>query len=84
MQYLSQKVRKIELTKPIRGYFTSLKSGLVGFTLLFTLIIFAKLVLLFIDPTKGLSINLNDLVISSWGFLICSFVVFIEKNRNNN
>lgn len=84
MQYLNQKVRKIELTKPIRGLFTSLKSGLIGFTSLFALIILSKLVLLFVDPTKSLNINLNDLIISSWGFFIFSFVVFIEKNRSDN
>lgn len=84
MQYFDQKVRKIELTRPIKGFITSVKSGLVGFTLLFSLILVFKLLLLFTDPTKNLSINLNDLVISSWGFLIISFIVFIEKNRSNN
>ncbi len=84
MQYLNQKVRKIELTKPIRGLFASLKSGMVGFILLFTLILVFKLLFLFTDPTKSLNINFNDLLISSWGFIIFSFIVFVEKNRSNN
>ena len=84
MHYTKQKVGKKEFIKPISGIFISLKSGLVGFSIVFSFIIFTKMLLIITHPSKLFIINLNDLIISSWGFLIISFIVFVVKNKSNN
>jgi len=66
---------------PIVGILTSLKSGVVGFIIFFILLLGAKLLSY---STNGMfTIELNDFIISFWGFLIISFSVFVGINKNN-
>ena len=81
MHYTNQNVRRKELFRPITGFYSSFKSGLLGFVVIFGLIIISKVLLFVTNPAKNIIININDYIFSSWGFLIVSFIVFTVKNR---
>ena len=81
MLYSNQKVGKKELFVPVRALYFSLKSGVIGFTLIFFLILVSKLLLVITVPNGIFTINFNDIILSSWGFLIFSFIVFAVNNK---
>ena len=84
MLYSNSKLRKKELFKPIIGVYISFRSGIAGFTLVFCLILVSKVLWVITEPAKSFNIDLNDIIISMWGFLIFSFVVFAVNNKNGN
>lgn len=53
----------------------SIKAGINCALILFTLLVFTKLLLFFTLPGKEFYITPNDLIISFWGFLIVSFII---------
>ncbi len=53
----------------------SIKAGINGALILFTLLESAKFLSYFSISNKGFYISANDLIISFWGFTIVSFIV---------
>jgi hypothetical protein len=68
-------------TSPISGIYASIKSGIVGFLIVFSLIILTKLISLSVNDVKIFSLSINDFILSFWGFIVFSFIVFISNNR---
>lgn len=60
----------------------SIKSGIMGFLVVIILIASTKFLSSSINPHKYFNLGINDLVLSFWGFIIISFVVFAGKNKD--
>lgn len=82
MIYFDQKTAKSETYKPLNGIYISLKGGIVGFAIIATLIILTKLLSLSVNSAKSFNFDINDLVMSFWGFIILSFIIFAKENKN--
>lgn len=81
---ISNKVSSIqkcrEFTTCFNLYFVSpLKSGLLGFTVFFTIFILIKLFLYKFFPQFHTTINSNDIALSFIGFL-CAFIMKASRN----
>ena len=61
--------------------FAATRSGLIGFLVVFSLILISKFLFNSINGFLEIASSTRDLVISSWGFLVISFIVFTSKNR---
>ncbi len=77
----SEKVLDNNIATPISGIYAALKSGVAGFLIVFSLIILTKLLSLSVNNIEIFSLDLNDFILSFWGFIILSFVVFISSNK---
>ncbi len=84
MIYSNHKTTKSEQYKPFTGLYISIKGGIVGFGIIASLIILTKLLSFTVNSTKNISFDLNDFILSFWGFLILSFIVFAAENKNEN
>ncbi len=62
---------------------SAIRSGIIGFLIVFSLIIITKSLSASIKGLININFSVNDLIISSWGFIIFSFIVFAGKNKNN-
>ena len=78
---IKENVSKNHIIGSFSGIFSSIKSGLIGFSIVFLLIVFTKLLSISTDSSKLFSLGINDLVLSLWGFIIMSFIVFASKNK---
>ena len=58
-------------------------AGGLGFFLFFCLLLLAKTVVFTFNIRETLTISTNDFIISFWGFLIFSFIMFVSKNRSH-
>lgn len=83
MIYSNQKSNKKELYKPLTGIFLSIKGGIIGFSIISTLIILTKLLSISLNSSKNFNFDLTDFVISLWGFIVLSFIVFAVENKKN-
>ena len=82
MIYSNQKSNKKELYKPLTGFYQSIKGGIIGFGIISMLIILTKLLSFSLNSSKNFNFNLVDLILSFWGFLILSFIVFAVENKD--
>ena len=69
-------------TTSFSGILESFKSGIIGFLVVIILIASTKFLSSSINPHKYFDLGINDLVLSFWGFIIISFVVFAGKNKD--
>ena len=83
MIYSNQKSNKKELYKPITGIFLSIKGGIVGFGIISTLIILSKLLSFSLNSSKNFNFELTDFILSFWGFIVLSFIVFAVENKKS-
>ena len=60
---------------------TSFKVGTFGFAIVLSLIIVMKLLAFSTGAKEIFALNTNDIVISSWGFIILSFSRFIAFHK---
>ena len=60
---------------------TSLRVGTFGFAIVLTLIIVMKLLAFSTGAKEVFILTTNDIVISSWGFIILSFSRFISFHK---
>ncbi|MCP5062447.1 MAG: hypothetical protein GY936_08295 [Ignavibacteriae bacterium] len=60
---------------------TSLRVGAFGFAIVLSLIIVMKLLAFSTGAKEFFVLNTNDIVISSWGFIILSFSRFISFHK---
>jgi len=75
-------VVKSDVIGPISVISSSLKTGLVGFTVVFCLILFTKALSISLNAIEHFSLGINDFILSFWGFIVLSFVVFGSKFKN--
>ncbi len=61
------------------------KSGLFGFSLFFTVLIFTKYLGFLIGTQQTFSMNMDDVLLSSIGFLLMALIKLLEeiKSRSN-
>ena len=84
MIYSNQKEAKNEQFKPLTGVYLSIKSGIIGFGIVAAFIILTKILAFAVNSAKNFNFDLNDLILSFWGFIILSFIVFAAENKNEN
>ena len=60
----------------------SLIAGGAGFLLLLFMTMLAKTLVYILKINESFVVTGNDFVISFWGFLIFSFIMFIAKNKS--
>ena len=65
----------------ITSVVTSLRVGLFGFAIVFSLIIITKLLAFSIGSKELFVLDVNDVIIASWGFIILSFSKFISYQK---
>lgn len=82
MLYSNQKATKKEIYNHFTGIYTSIKGGIIGFVIIAALIILTKLLSLSVSSAKNFTFDLNDFIISFWGFIILSFIVFTAENKS--
>lgn len=79
--------KKINATEILLSAF---KHGIQGFFIVFTLIIFSKLLALSANSLKVFSLGINDFILCFWAFIILSFSAFagrykkIKKQASSN
>jgi hypothetical protein len=61
--------------------FTSFRVGTFGFAIVLSLIIITKLLAFSTGAKDFFILNLNDVIIASWGFIILSFSRFISFHK---
>ncbi|MCB0750516.1 MAG: hypothetical protein KDC52_03475 [Ignavibacteriae bacterium] len=71
-----------QIVEPITGIFDSIKSGLFGFIITFSLVLFTKLLSYASQSNGTFSLDSSDIVISVWSLLVISFIVFASANKN--
>ncbi|MEE9430503.1 MAG: hypothetical protein V3V16_05640 [Melioribacteraceae bacterium] len=72
---------KVSIGGFITSVITSLRVGSFGFAIVLSLIIITKLLAFSIGSKELFMLNLNDILISSWGFIILSFSKFISYQK---
>jgi len=80
--YSLQEISEKNPAKSISSISNSVKSGLRGFFLVFIVILLTKLLAYSVEESLMFNLGINDIVLSLWGFIIFSFVVFASNNKN--
>jgi hypothetical protein len=75
-------VSEIENTELFIQVFDSIKSGVKGFFIVFSLVILTKFLSTNLIHIKEFSFSISDFVISFWGFIILSFVIFVSHIKD--
>lgn len=73
--------KKVSLETLGATIITSLRVGTFGFAIVLSLIIVMKLLAFSTGAKEFFVLNTNDIVISSWGFIILSFSRFISFHK---
>ena len=58
-------------------------AGGFGFFIFFSLLLAAKTFVFILNIRETVTISTNDFIISFWGFLIFSFIMFVSKNKSH-
>ena len=66
-----------EIIKNEHTILNSINTGLYGFAIVMTLLIFTKLLAFVAGAKEVFELSLNDVIFSFWGFLVLSFARFV-------
>jgi hypothetical protein len=60
--------------------FSSIKVGIAAFCIILALVCITKLIAFSINSTNGFDLGIVDFIISFWGFIIFSFIIFVNES----